>query len=266
MDHIVGWLKIAMHRQPGHQQTSRAQPAPDKAMQPRKKHNSWWKDSGEETDKAKQPEQWVEWPGWIEWPGEEMEEPEAKRRCRNHPDALDQGEGQGPNGAPIAGEVGKWVDQGTYWLSCWPAQGGLPWVPSPPQPALPLPWDAAFNVAHLAFFKAHASRKRLTISEESAYAVLHLMTVRASLQTDKAYWARASRGEKASVFTILESMAKGPEGKSDYWARACQYEKVNILAILAKLTADKTDQQSSREFEGLTNTLNIILAIIREPA
>eukprot|EP00972_Heterocapsa_arctica_P058350 8608601-Heterocapsa_arctica.AAC.1 len=85
--------------------------------------------------------------------------------------------GQGPNGAPIAGEVGKWVDQGTYWLSCGPAQGGLPWVPSPPQPALPLPWDAAFKLAHLAFYKAHASRfKRITISEESAYAVLHLMT------------------------------------------------------------------------------------------
>jgi hypothetical protein len=98
----ICWLKIAMHRlsQPGHQQTSRAQPTPDKAMQPEKKPNSWlfWKDSGEETDKAKQPEPWVECPSWIEWPVEETEEP----------------------------EVGTWV-------------------PSPPQPAPPLPWDAAAN-------------------------------------------------------------------------------------------------------------------------
>jgi hypothetical protein len=121
--------------------------------------------------------------------------------------------------------------------------------------------------ANLAFFKAHASRfKRITTSEESAYAALRSSSIRASLQTDKAYWARACRGEKANVLAILESMVKGLEGKSDYLARACQYEKTNILAILAKLRADKTDQQSSREFEGLTNSLNNILAIIKELA
>eukprot|EP00972_Heterocapsa_arctica_P014488 2131646-Heterocapsa_arctica.AAC.1 len=98
--------------------------------------------------------------------------------------------GQGPNGAPIAGEVGKWVDTGTYWLSCRPEKGGLPWVPSPPPPApaaaanpgaaaqcsgppTAMASDAstALEVANLAFFKAHASRfKRITTSEESAYA------------------------------------------------------------------------------------------------
>eukprot|EP00972_Heterocapsa_arctica_P011711 1714730-Heterocapsa_arctica.AAC.1 len=69
-----------MHRlnQPGHRQTSRAQPAPDKAMH------------------ADAPGPYTPHIGMRQRP--------EVTDCRNHPDDPDQGMGQGPNGAPIAGE------------------------------------------------------------------------------------------------------------------------------------------------------------------
>jgi hypothetical protein len=50
----------------------------------------------------------------------------AGRAYRPRPATPCQGQGQGPNGTPIAGEIGKWVDTGTYWLAT--SAGGEPYI------------------------------------------------------------------------------------------------------------------------------------------